>query len=98
MREETLNQLGYEFLFRGNNALAIDIFKLNVDAFPKSANTYDSLAEAYAGAGKKELAIEYSRKALQSLDGDKAPEPRTRHFIRKSAEDRLQNLENQAKQ
>jgi tetratricopeptide (TPR) repeat protein len=97
MREETLNQIGYEFLFRANDALAIDIFKLNIDAFPKSANTYDSLAEAYDRSGKKELAAEFSRKALQFLESDSSPEPR-KAFIRKSAEERLRNLENQAKQ
>ena len=98
MREETLNQLGYEFLFRGNNALAIDIFKLNVDAFPKSANTYDSLAEAYAGAGKDRSRNRIFKKSVAIVLREiRLHEPR-KAFIRKSAEDRLQKLENQAKQ
>ena len=37
---------------------------MNVDAHPNSANAYDSLGEAYAGAGNKALAVENYRKAL----------------------------------
>jgi len=36
---------------------AIEIFKLNVEAYPQSYNTWDSLGEAYMIAGNKELAI-----------------------------------------
>jgi tetratricopeptide (TPR) repeat protein len=36
---------------------ALEVFKLNVDAYPKSWNVYDSLGEAYMKAGKKDLAI-----------------------------------------
>jgi tetratricopeptide (TPR) repeat protein len=38
---------------------------LNVEAFPESFNTYDSLGEAYAAAGEKELAIRNYEKSLQ---------------------------------
>jgi tetratricopeptide (TPR) repeat protein len=38
--------------------------KLNVEAYPQSANVYDSLAEAYLLSGDKEKAIENYRKAL----------------------------------
>jgi tetratricopeptide (TPR) repeat protein len=54
---------------------AIEVFKLNAEAYPESANVYDSLAEAYAAAGNKEAAIENYRKALKidpSLESAKA--------------------------
>jgi cytochrome c-type biogenesis protein CcmH/NrfG len=39
--------------------------KLNAEAFPQSFNAYDSLGEAYAVAGEKELAIKAYEKSLE---------------------------------
>ena len=36
---------------------ALEIFKLNVFLYPNSANVYDSVGEAYAVNGNRELAI-----------------------------------------
>jgi len=58
------NKLGYRFLGKGENQAAIQIFQLNVETHPKSSHAYDSLGEAYAAAGNKELSIENYRKAL----------------------------------
>jgi tetratricopeptide (TPR) repeat protein len=44
---------------------AIEIFKLSVEAYPLSYNTYDSLAEAYMDNGDKDLAIKNYEKSLQ---------------------------------
>ena len=92
-REATINQLGYEFLFQGNNALAVDLFRLNVEAFPKSANAYDSLSEAYERAGNKDLAIENVKKTLELLPNDASLNDQRRELIRRSAEDRLKKLQ-----
>ncbi len=45
--ESTLNRLGYEVMFDLGAAEAMPIFQLNVVQYPSSANTYDSLGEAY---------------------------------------------------
>jgi hypothetical protein len=58
------NRLGYQFLGKGETQAAIQIFQLNVETHPKSSNAHDSLGEAYAAAGNKDLAIENYRKAL----------------------------------
>jgi len=58
------NKLGYQFLDKRENQAAIQIFQLNVETHPKSSSAYDSLGEAYAAEGNKELAIENYRKAL----------------------------------
>jgi hypothetical protein len=58
------NKLGYQFLGKREDQAAIQIFQLNVETHPKSSSAYDSLGEAYAAAGNKELAIENYRKAL----------------------------------
>jgi CubicO group peptidase (beta-lactamase class C family) len=63
--ERALNQFGYMVLGKGRNADAIAIFQLNVEEYPKSANVYDSLAEAYAKDAQKEKAIANYKKALE---------------------------------
>jgi pentatricopeptide repeat protein len=62
--ERELNDFGYELLREQKVPEAIEVFELNVEAFPNSANTYDSLAEAYLNAGKTDEALNYYRKAL----------------------------------
>ncbi|GAB4286421.1 MAG: hypothetical protein Kow0098_01600 [Ignavibacteriaceae bacterium] len=64
-RENQLNMLGYQLLKAGMNSQAIEFFKLNAEAFPESANVYDSLAEAYMIAGKNEEALLYYQKSLE---------------------------------
>jgi tetratricopeptide (TPR) repeat protein len=63
--EERLNTLGYVLLQQRKIAEAIGLFKANVALYPQSANTYDSLAEAYMVNGNKELAIANYRKSLE---------------------------------
>jgi pimeloyl-ACP methyl ester carboxylesterase len=63
--EQKLNQAGYGYLQAGKVKEAIELFKLNVTAYPASWNTYDSLAEAYLADGNKELAILYYEKSLE---------------------------------
>lgn len=63
--EDELNTLGYDFLHTKRFTEAIRIFQLNVEAYPRSANTYDSLAEAYMNDGDKADAIANYRKSLE---------------------------------
>jgi hypothetical protein len=63
--ERSINNLGYRLLEMKRLAHAIEIFKLNVESYPQSANTYDSLAEAYMMNGNKELAIKNYERSLE---------------------------------
>ena len=63
--EPELNQLGYQLLRSGKSKEAIEIFKLNVEAYPQSFNTYDSLGEAYAAVNERELAKQNYKKSLE---------------------------------
>jgi len=63
--ERDMNDLGYRYLTTGKIGGAIELFKLNVLAYPNSFNVYDSLAEAYMTAGETERAVEYYRKSLE---------------------------------
>jgi len=67
--EYTINALGYYLMNNENVDKAIAVFKENVDRFPKSANVYDSLGEAYENNNefKKaeknyKIAVDYARK------------------------------------
>lgn len=63
--ESELNNLGYELLGAGRVKEAVEIFKLNVVAYPASPNAYDSLGEAYVSAGERELAIKNYQRSLE---------------------------------
>jgi CubicO group peptidase (beta-lactamase class C family) len=63
--EAELNTLGYQLLQTGKRLEAIEILKLNVEAYPQAFNTYDSLGEAYLRNGDKELAIINYKKSLE---------------------------------
>ncbi|MFP2898435.1 serine hydrolase [Corallococcus sp. 4LFB] len=63
--EGQLNSLGYQLLREGRTADAIELFKLNVEMFPKVGNVYDSLGEAYLAAGDKARARVNYRKAVE---------------------------------
>lgn len=62
--EAELNQYGYTFLAANNFDKAIEMFALNTQRHPKSANTWDSLGEAYALKGDKQNAITNFKKSL----------------------------------
>jgi CubicO group peptidase (beta-lactamase class C family) len=65
VEEGTLNRLGYTLLRSGQAQDAIVIFERNVQEYPKSANVYDSLAEAYMDAGQKDLAVQNYEMSLK---------------------------------
>ncbi len=63
--ERELNDLGYRLIRKNKFKEAIRIFQLNVEAYPNSANTYDSLAEGYMDNGENALAVANYEKSLQ---------------------------------
>lgn len=64
-KESQLNMLGYQLLQAGKTTDAIEIFKLNINEFPNSANVYDSMGEACMMNGDNALAIENYKKSLE---------------------------------
>lgn len=63
--ENELNTLGYQLLNLKRTKDAIEIFNLNAEMFPASANVYDTLGEAYLSDGQKEPALANYKKAIE---------------------------------
>ena len=90
--EGIVNILGYEHLQIGDNKGALEILKLNVAAYPNSANAYDSLSDAYLADGQKEAARENAKKALDLLASDTSVGEAQRQAIQESAAGKLKQL------
>ena len=90
--EGVINAIGYELLQSGRVPDAIGLFELNADAYPASANTLDSLSDGYLAAGDKIKALDYARKALAALAGDKTASPEFKQQIRESAQGKIRQL------
>jgi len=67
--ETQVNRLGYALLAAKRPAAAAGILRLNAEAFPESANAWDSLGEAQAAAGDREAAIRSYETALRLEPG-----------------------------
>jgi CubicO group peptidase (beta-lactamase class C family) len=70
LEELELNFLGYRLLELDKIEDAIEIFKLNTQAFPASSRVYENLGEAYMKQGNHKLAIENYKKSLDLNPGN----------------------------
>ena len=68
--ESRLNSLGYEYLQKGAVDEALLLFKMNMEAYPKSFNVYDSYAEAQLAKGDTTAAVNNYRKSLELNPGN----------------------------
>jgi alpha/beta superfamily hydrolase len=66
--EITVSIIGQDHLRAGEPKLAVEVFKLNLLAYPESADANDNLADAYSADGQKDLARQYAEKTLAILD------------------------------
>jgi tetratricopeptide (TPR) repeat protein len=65
-----INRIGYNWMTMGHILEAIEVFKLNVEAFPQSFNVYNSLGEAYFKNGDTKNAIKNYEKSLELNSGN----------------------------
>jgi CubicO group peptidase (beta-lactamase class C family) len=91
--EAAVNRVGYQLMSVRRFQEAIAVLKLNVEAYPQSANVYDSLAEAYMNSGDKELAVAFYKKVLEAIPGDPRPDKEFLEGLRKGAEEKLGELQ-----
>ena len=78
--ETEFNRMGYRLMGQGKTKEAIEIFKLNAEAYPDSWNVYDSLAEAYMNDGQTDLAIMHYKKSLELNPENRNAEERLRRL------------------
>jgi pimeloyl-ACP methyl ester carboxylesterase len=71
--EAAVDIIGEDYQRVGDIKNAIETFKLNLMAYPDSADAHSNLADAYLADGQKDLARQYAEKALAMLDSHKAP-------------------------
>lgn len=90
--EAELNAYGYQILQNGAADRAVWLFELNVEAYPASANVYDSLSDAFLAAGNRAEALEYAEKTLKVLETDKQVTDDLAAAIRESAEKKIKDL------
>jgi tetratricopeptide (TPR) repeat protein len=86
--EALVNQAAYERIPAGQAKEAIELCRLNTEAYPASANTWDSLADAYLADGQAEAAMQAAHMAIQTLPADEASED-FKALVRQSAEGKL---------
>jgi dienelactone hydrolase len=89
--ESMLNQLGYARLQEGNADEAVELFKLNVEAYPTSANAQDSLADGYLARGQNDLAIAAEERCLALLPTDPRDD-QVKAALRRVAEEKIAKL------
>jgi dienelactone hydrolase len=90
--EAVVNVMGYDHLQSGDIKGGLEILKLNVAAYPNSANAYDSLSDAFLADGQKDLARQNAKRALDLLASDTTDPEDRRKGIRESAEQKLKQL------
>lgn len=64
VNEQGLNMFGYELMNTGKLEQARDLFFINMKLYPRSANVYDSYAEACLKLGDKREALIHYKRAL----------------------------------
>jgi tetratricopeptide (TPR) repeat protein len=84
--------VGYEHLQAGDLKGAIELLKLNVEAYPDSPNVYDSVSDAYLADGQNEQALENAKKALELLAKDTTDPQAVRDGIKANSEEKLKKL------
>ncbi|MFI5371421.1 MAG: hypothetical protein ACHQ52_07660 [Candidatus Eisenbacteria bacterium] len=67
--ERDVNAIGYRLLAAGQTMRAIEVLRMNTRAYPRSANTFDSLGEALLAAGWHDAAVAAYQRALEVEPG-----------------------------
>ena len=91
-QERTINALGYELLRSARAGDAVAVFTVNTELYPSSANTFDSLSEAYEAAGDSARAVGAARSALEVVEREPGTDSPAKQALRRRARDRVARL------
>jgi dienelactone hydrolase len=96
--EINVDIIGEDHQRDGDIKAAIEVFKLNLLAYPDSADAHCNLADAYLADGQKDLARQYAEKGVAMIDSHAAPlsswsdTEQRRGEVRRSCMDLLKQL------
>lgn len=90
--ENQLNYLGYRLMQEGKTDEAIQIFQVNKESFPESANACDSLAEAYLRNGNIPMARKLYKNVIKMLENNLNITGDTRDALLNGARYALKNM------
>ena len=91
--ELTVNALGYQHLQRGDLTAAVTLLRLGAQAYPYSANAWDSYGEASLAVGDNDGALRCYKKALEILPTDSTTPPQLKALIEANAPGVIERLE-----
>jgi hypothetical protein len=92
-QEQTINQLGYQLLREGRAREGIELFRVNTELYPSSANTFDSLSEAYETVGDSANAVRFARRTLEVAPAEARLPQATRDNLVRISSERIRRLE-----
>lgn len=90
--EFVVNLLGYARLQAGDKQEAVELFKLNAEAYPTSANAQDSLSDGYLAVAQNDLALAAERTCLELLPADKV-DAEFKKQLEQQAREKISKLE-----
>ncbi len=90
--EPEMNAYGYRRLQAGHADEAVAIFRMNADAYPRSAGAYESLSEALMAAGDRKEALRAAELGLKALERDKTMAAELKTLLRESLERQARDL------
>jgi dienelactone hydrolase len=93
--EYMMNLLGYDRLQKKDPVEGLILLKLNTEMYPQSANTWDSLSDAYIANKNTDLALSAETKCLQALPTDPSPNAEFKAALRKQAEEKIIRLQSE---
>jgi len=90
--QEAFNNSGYALLKQERGDVAVVLFELVAWSHPQSANAQDSLADGYLAVGRKDLAMEASKRVLALAPGDASVDEYTRVQLIAAARQRMSSI------
>jgi dienelactone hydrolase len=91
-QELEINRLGYQLMNSGKRLEGIEVFKANTEFYPTSANTWDSLSEAYETVGDSANAVGMARRTLEVAPAETRLTPAVRDNLVRISNERIQRL------
>lgn len=92
VKESTLNMMAASLLEAGDKQQAIAVLEWAAATYPHSANTHDSLAEAYEASGNKAKARAATEKARDLLAADSSLTAERKQRLQQAIDQRLTRL------